>query len=312
MAPDVGRLLAPFLVALSCIACGDGAGGEGDAGSGGDGATDLPAVAATPGRAEYTFRYDGLERYFIVYVPEGHVPARPLVVVLHGGGGSARQMFRGHPLTEAADERGWVVVAAQGMALDGDPASFGWNGQAVFDSGVDDVGYLTAVIVAVSDALEIDPGRRYVAGFSGGASMAVRFGAEASEHVTAIGTFAGKVGLSLDGGPFIFPAVPSTPLSVQMTYGTEDPNYEGELNDGVQATSARAGIEWWRDSLRCSSLPETATDGVLTSDTYPGCTGGTLVRMVTIEGMGHTWPELPDDPIAGTPLLFDFFDQLEP
>jgi poly(3-hydroxybutyrate) depolymerase len=149
-------------------------------------------------------------------------------------------------------------------------------------------------------------------GFSGGASMTVRFGAERSEHLAAIATFAGKVGLSEAGGPFIFPPPPTTPLSVQMTYGTLDPNLAGELEGDIQATSGRAGIDWWVESLGCATVPQTEVDGVISRDTFT-CPANTIVRMNTVEGMAHTWPEKPDDAVAGTKLVLDFFaDKIKP
>jgi polyhydroxybutyrate depolymerase len=294
-----------------------GANGSGNAGGSPNAADDFPLLTATPGRAEYTFSYGGLDRLFLVYVPQGYTSGLPLVMVLHGGGGRAKQMFDQHPLEAFADELGYVMVAPQGTPKEGEQNSFDWNAQAILetlDSGVDDVGYLEEVLLGVSRALDIDAGRRYVAGFSGGASMSVRFAADKSELVAAIATFAGKVGLSEAGAPFVFSAAPSTPVSVQMAYGTLDPNYEGELKGDVLATSAHAGIDWWTEANGCDPTPLTQVQGVLTSDTYAGCDAGTVVRLVSVDGMDHLWPEKgsPFD-LNGTKLLLDFFtDKVKP
>ena len=282
-----------------------------------NGGNEFPELDTAPGRAEYSFLHAGLQRVFLVYVPEGHTGELPLMVALHGGGGRARQMFEQHPLEAYADELGYVMVAPQGTPISGESNSFEWNAQAILenlDSGVDDVGYLESIILGVSANLEIDAQRRYVAGFSGGASMAVRFGAEKSEHVTAIGTFAGKVGLSEAGAPFVFSPAPTTPLSVQMTYGTLDPNYAGEVKLGIVATSAQAGIDWWTASMSCEPTPLSDVQGALTFDTYGGCGGGTVVRLVTVEGMDHAWPETGGAfDLDGTKLLLDFFaDKVKP
>jgi hypothetical protein len=38
-----------------------------------------------------------------------------------------------------------------------------------------------------------------------------------------------------------------------------------------------------------------------------------MVRMNTVEGMPHTWPERPQDDVAGTRLVVDFFaDKVKP
>jgi polyhydroxybutyrate depolymerase len=271
--------------------------------------SEFPAFQVTPGQHELGFTHDGVARSFIVHIPASYDPAvpRPLLVVLHGGGGSARGMFDMHPLATYSESTGYVFVAAQGTPRVGQGGN-GWNGTAAFDTGVDDVGYLERLIVKLSDALAIDDHRRWMAGFSGGATMTVRFATERSELLAAIGTFAGKVGRA-EGTtpPFLFPPAPTTPLSVQMTYGTEDPNFLGEIQDGSLSTSARQGMQWWAGALGCGAVPAIEVQGRLTFDTYTGCASGTIARMVTVEGMGHMWPDR-NDGLDGTRLLLDFLD----
>lgn len=304
---SVRRAVLSFVlfVALALVAapgCGRQKGGAGEGGAGA-----FPEVSTAPGASTYSFIHDGAKRTFMVHVPAGHHPGRSLIVVLHGGGGSAQQMFKQHPLEAEADARDAIVVAAQGTEIPDDPGSYEWNGQIQLDSGVDDVGYLRAILVGLTEQLGLDASRRYVAGFSGGASMAIRFAAESSDLIAAFATFAGKVGLAENGGPFEFPPAPSTPISVQMVYGTEDENFVGEVKGTIQATSAQAGIDWWVGALACASAPETTTEGLLTLHTYSGCKGGGVVRFVIVDGMKHMWPELPDDPMAGTAFQLDFF-----
>ena len=275
---------------------------------------EFPAFQATPGQHELGFTHDGVARSFIVHIPASYDPAvpRPLLVVLHGGGGSARGMFNGHPLAAYAESTGYIFVAAQGTPRVGEPGN-GWNNSAAFDEGVDDVGYLERVIVKLSATLAIDEHRRWMVGFSGGATMTVRFATERSELLAAIGTFAGKVGRA-EGvtPPFVFPPAPTTPLSVQMTYGTEDPNFLGEIQDGSLSTSARQGMEWWASALGCGAVPATQVQGRLTFDSYTGCASGTIAQMVTVEGMGHMWPDRSDG-LDGTGLLLDFLeDKIKP
>jgi polyhydroxybutyrate depolymerase len=271
-------------------------------------------IGTTPGRQELRFVHDGVTRLFLIYIPTSYDPAvpPPLLVVLHGGGGTARGMFNSHPLEAYADTTGYVVVAAQGTRRPGDSGNQ-WNGSRAFDTGVDDVGYLERVIVDVSTALAIDERRRWLAGFSGGATMAVRFATERSELLAAIGTFAGKVGRAQGTTPpFLFPPAPTTPLSVQMTYGTEDPNFLGEIQGGSLSTSAREGMVWWADALGCGPVPAVELRGKLTFDTYTACASGALARMVTVDGMGHMWPDR-DDGLDGTKLLLEFFeDKIKP
>jgi polyhydroxybutyrate depolymerase len=269
---------------------------------------EFPAIPQHPGTHELAFLHDGVARRFIVHVPASYDPAvpRPLLVLLHGGGGSARAMFSAHPLAEYSEESGYIFVAGQGSPVDG--GGNGWNGSRAFDDGSDDVGYLERVILGVSSELAIDVERRWLAGFSGGATMTVRFATERSDLIAAAATFAGKVGRSAtETPPFLFPPAPTSPLSVQMTYGTEDDNYLGEVQGGSLSTSAREGMEWWAGALGCSSTPNVVVDNRLTFDTYPGCASGVVVRMISVDGMGHMYPD-KEDGLDGTKLLLGFFE----
>ncbi|MFN0245820.1 MAG: alpha/beta hydrolase family esterase [Kofleriaceae bacterium] len=269
---------------------------------------EFPAIPAEAGTHELGFLHDGVARKFIVHVPASYDAAvpRPLLVVLHGGGGSAKGMFSAHPLAEYSERSGYIFVAAQGSPLD--DGGNGWNGSRAFDVGIDDVGYLERLFVNLPNELAIDTKRRWLAGFSGGATMTVRFATERSELIAAAATFAGKVGRSeTEMPPFLFPPAPTSPLSVQMTYGTEDDNYLGEVQGGSRSTSAKEGMLWWAGALGCNTNVNSAISGDLTYDTYPDCNEGVVVRMITVRGMGHIYPDKADG-LDGTKLLLDFFE----
>ena len=97
-----------------------------------------------------TLRHQGRARTFRVLVPKGHrkESASPLVLALHGGGGTAEALDRmtTHQFAREADARGWLVVFPQGVAK-------GWNDGRPLKSlrdrrrrGVDDVAFLGALI----------------------------------------------------------------------------------------------------------------------------------------------------------------------
>ena len=66
--------------------------------------------------------------------------------------------------------------------------------------------------------------------------------------------------------------------------------------------------------MSCEPTPLTDVQGALTFATYGGCCGGTVVRLVTVEGMDHAWPETGGAfDLDGTKLLLDFFaDKVKP
>jgi len=102
-------------------------------------------------------------REALLHVPQE--PARALVVVLHGAGGTAQQGLS--LLQEHADARGLVLLA---------PQSAGSTWDAITGSGARDTEALDAALVDVLGRLPLAPDRLAVAGFSDGASYALTLG----------------------------------------------------------------------------------------------------------------------------------------
>jgi predicted esterase len=111
-----------------------------------------------------------------IFAPEAPGP-KPLVVVLHGAGGRAKDMLR--VVEPTARERGEVVLAVQSQAPTWDLIHDGY--------GID-VARIDAALSLVFERYEIDPARIAIAGFSDGASYALSLGlanGELFNHVIA-------------------------------------------------------------------------------------------------------------------------------
>src|SRR5262249_45266533 len=67
-------------------------------------------AAVAKASAEKTIEVDGRARHYLVHEPANAQGPMPLVIVLHGGGGSAQQAERGSDFDEVADRNGFVVV----------------------------------------------------------------------------------------------------------------------------------------------------------------------------------------------------------
>ena len=109
----------------------------------------------------------GVERPPLLHVPPGLAAggAAPLVVALHGAGGTAEAGLG--LLGGLADERGLVVLA---------PASRGSTWDAVTGRHGEDAALVDRALVEVFGTVPVDPQRVAVAGFSDGASYALGLG----------------------------------------------------------------------------------------------------------------------------------------
>jgi polyhydroxybutyrate depolymerase len=288
-----------------------------------------------PGRHTLTLTVDGLERTYIAHVPPSYDSKTqlPLVVMLHGGGGTAKAAMWETEWTEKADKAGFLAVFPNAMSRDPSRrSSFAKNPQLWNDGSdrfypgqkaPDDVGFITAIFDDLSARFIVDKRRVFVTGFSNGASMSFRVGAELSNRIATIAPVAGACWLE--------PVTLERPVPMLYITGKADPLnlIEGGVpklatgdSDRVRAKPkppVRESILKWARALGC---PETTAsvsdaDGVHTETYSPGRDGAKVVY-ITVDGLGHTWPGgrslLPEGMVGGTSykikatdVIWDFF-----
>jgi polyhydroxybutyrate depolymerase len=233
----------------------------------------------------------GLQRTYQVHVPAGLDQPAGLVLNLHGAGATGSGQAALTNYNAVADLRGFIVAYPDGIDLswaDG-------RGASVPDrQGVDDVGFLVALVERLSRDYGIAPGRVFATGMSAGAFMATRLACERADLVSAIAPVAGTLGAA-------FPCAPSRPVSVMAVHGTADQVVpfgggtmlgRGGYSDIV---AAPAMADRWRALDGCPGPVEDVLPGVgdgaaVHRFTATACADGTEVVFVQIDGGGHTWP----------------------
>jgi polyhydroxybutyrate depolymerase len=255
-------------------------------------------VSAEESRRD-TLTVGSLERSYEVYVPPGALDKMALVVVFHGFGGTgANALEQGGWIAKAKTE-GFIVVAPDGVTPKPNAkASFfcnarSWNAgggtTAAEAIGVDDVGFVRALIEAVSRRHPVDNRRIFATGFSNGAAMAFRVGVELSDRIAAIAPVAN--GLLSPARPLV------RPVSLLLIWGTDDklnPFAGGTVKRGgrsVTRPSARDSWQQWSTLLACPGVPvQQAVSPKVTLDIYAACAGGSSAELVSVAGLGHQWP----------------------
>lgn len=275
----------------------------------------------------HALRHDGSLRSYVLHLPDvaaaadpatsASVPvARPLVMVLHGGGGNAWQVARMTGMNDLADRENFLVVYPNGTG----PlprALLTWNagnccGKAL-DDQVDDVGFLNTVVDHVARRYNVDLQRVYVTGMSNGAMMAYRLGCETPGRFAAIAPVAGAMNVDCR---------PDVPLSVIAFHGTDDQHvlYEGgepivKKDPHPRVDSAfQDTLAFWAAHNACNTYA-TDTQAEVTTEAYDGCAQGSQVVFLTLDGFGHAWPggahrPRGDDPTASiqaSEVMWDFF-----
>lgn len=279
----------------------------------------------------FALTHDGVKRTALVHVPPlagGRGGKRlPLVIFLHGAGGSAAQGMRQTNLTGLADRAGFLAVFPEGLGPEGGQT---WNAWMCCgfarDSKVDDVGFLDALIGRLkTDGYSgpmIDGKRIYLAGFSNGAMLASRFALERPGVAAAIAVVSGTLPCDLDPPPKALP--------VLIVHGDQDKVARFGPTASHPATGrpcedhpARAQMDYWVRGMGLPGKPRvlehTKTRSRLEIYEGSGKKGRAEVRWLVVHGGGHAWPggarevykycDMPPREPDATALVWEFLSR---
>ncbi len=167
---------------------------------------------------------DGRVRTFRYWLPK-YRSIVPLVIVLHGGGGSGagREALARYRMTDLARDHRFAIVypdAFEGHWNDGRKAAF----SVAHRENIDDVAFIAALIDDLTARRPIFTDSVFVVGMSNGGMMALRLDCELADRVMVAVSVAGSLAPEVAKN-----CAPSAGLSVLMINGTADPlvPYEG-------------------------------------------------------------------------------------
>jgi polyhydroxybutyrate depolymerase len=256
----------------------------------------------------------GVERAYLLYVPESYDPAvpTPLVISIHGyAEWPAHQMQISH-WNDLADQYGFIVVYPSGTHF-----PLRWRISSGLFSDNDpmlDVAFISKLIDKLEEEYRVDSSRIYANGLSNGGGMSFVLSCALSERIAAIGSVSGA---------YLFPwdeCRPSRKVPAIVFHGTADPivPYAGGPSRSFDINFPP--VPKWIDTLAerngCTGAPEQLTaSGEVSGIHFTSCEAD--VVFYTIAGGGHAWPggdPLPES-IAGytsqdidaTRTMWEFF-----
>ena len=239
---------------------------------------------------ELTLFHDGHQRSYLIERPSGP-SSHPALVVLHGGGGNAKQIRRHAGFRMA--QKGWVEIypnAIDKLWNDGRTALAGGPLR-----GTDDLGFLRALLGNLIDDGTVDAGRIYFTGPSNGGAMTQRMLCQAPDLVAGAAPVIMNFPVGLD-------CPRSRAIPMMFILGTDDPLVPFHGGPITVGKKDRGGVMPAPDTLayyagrngcggaRQVRLPDRdPDDGTQVSRiVYDGC--AQPLEALIVEGGGHTWP----------------------
>lgn len=259
---------------------------------------DDPAAGLT----ESHLSVDGDSRGYYFYEPESlKGKTKPLVIVFHGGQGNGIKVARQSAFTRVADRHGFAVAFPNSMGY--------WNdGRATVGTDREDIDFVRSLIDHLVAEHHIDRSRVYATGVSNGGMFTLRLACEMSNTFAAFAPVAGSFPVSY------YPhCKPDRPVPIMMFNGTADHFIQWAGGTILKGRHRGAGgevipvpktVEFWRHNNGCAAdpkvtdLPDVDKDDGTTVQvlTYGQCRDGDTVKLVKIEGGGHSWPGTESEP----------------
>ena len=245
------------------------------------------------GTSTHTLNIGGHDRIYRLHKPAGLPASAALVVVLHGGFGSAEQAERSYGWDQLADSEKFVVAYPNGVVRAWNVNGAGCCGRPAKE-GIDDVAFISAAVADVAKNVGINASRVYATGMSNGGMMSYTVACD-----TALFAAIGPV-----SGTQVDPCRSPHPTSVMAIHGTADPlvPYGGGPGHGFVHLNGPPISElnaFWRNVDHCAA-PAVTTSGSVTTSTA-GCADNHSVVLSTVDGGGHHWPDF------ATAKLWQFF-----
>lgn len=267
---------------------------------------------------------DGLSRTYLVNLPQTYYDIDsklPVVIGLHGTGGSADQFDRNYGLTERANELDFIAVYPEGVRSDRTLKLRTWNAGTCCDyareNNIDDTKFISRLIDQLILDYRIDPKKLYVTGMSNGGMLAYRLACEIPEKIAAIA----PVSCSMMVESPCNPSRPIPILHIHSILDTKIPYSGGVGIGGYYFPPVDSVLNVWSINNTCTVSGNVVVDNAdYKLLKWLTCADDVTIQTYLTKDGGHSWPggskpsqrsDAPSTVINASALILDFFKTYE-
>jgi polyhydroxybutyrate depolymerase len=261
--------------------------------------------------------FGGVQRTYRLYIPAKYksTTAVPLVLNLHGLGSNGMQQEAYGDFRPIADTADFILAHPNGTQT---TAGLSWNNFGALGTGVDDVGFLSALIDKISSQYSIDKNRIYSTGMSNGAFMSYDLACFLNTRIAAIASVTGSMIASHLKG-----CKANRPTPVMEIHGTADNtvSYDGK-GSILTSTNIDTLVNFWAKFNGCAAPVVTTLPNINTTDgstvehqVYNNGKNGSTVELYKVIGGGHSWPgasviiAVTNEDFSASKEIWRFFSQ---
>ena len=142
---------------------------------------------------ERTIIHEGVEREYLVHIPDNLTENSPIVFVIHGFTGSAKQIMEYSGMNEVSDREGFMVVYPQGTTDSEGNTFFNVGYEFHKDSTIDDVSFIRNLFVSLSEEYSLKRKQGFATGMSNGGDMSYLLACTSADLFRAVAPVAGSL-----------------------------------------------------------------------------------------------------------------------
>lgn len=172
--------------------------------------------------------HEGVEREYIIHVPENLTEDFPIVFVIHGYTGSAEGIAAYTGMNSIAEREGFIAVYPQGTIDSNGNTFFNVGYEFNDDSSINDVSFIRELVRSISQEFNLKRKKAFATGMSNGGDMSYLLACTSSDLFKAVAPVAGVLMKGLKDSCEL-----SSPVPIFDIHGTADKIslFEGDLNN---------------------------------------------------------------------------------